>query len=189
MSRTPKCRSYLRVRVGRTKEVSMGLGLRGGTMFSAVEAFGLREGGGSLHGEAPTSAGEEKGAVTKHLTILLIEDDSDIRGALKELLETEGYGIVATENGRSALERLCSGARPDLIILDLRMPVMDGWEFRTLQKADPTLADIPIIALSADGSPKAAAIDAHAYLRKPVSADALLAAIDGVFGEIDRKRL
>ena len=53
------------------------------------------------------------------------------------------------------------------------MPVMDGWQFRAEQKSDPALAGIPVLALSADGSAKAAAIDAKAYLRKPLSTDAL----------------
>lgn len=75
--------------------------------------------------------------------------------------------VATSDNGRAALDRLRHRAA-DLIILDLRMPVMDGWQFRTIQRADPELAEIPVIAVSADESPQAEAIDADHYLRKPV---------------------
>ncbi|HVV49912.1 MAG TPA: response regulator [Polyangia bacterium] len=121
--------------------------------------------------------------------ILLVEDDRSIRTALQGILEDEGYGVTTAENGRQALERLRSGASPALIVLDLRMPVMDGWEFRAAQKSDPTLARIPVLAVSADGSAKAAAIDAEAYLRKPLSTDALLNAIGRILGDAERQEL
>ena len=66
---------------------------------------------------------------------------------------------------------------------------MDGWEFRAVQKSDPALARIPVLAVSADGSAKAAAIDAQAYLRKPLNTDALLNAIGRILGEADRQSL
>jgi signal transduction histidine kinase len=104
-------------------------------------------------------------------------------------LEEEGYAVTTAENGRRALDRLHSGGPPDLIVLDLRMPIMDGWQFRAAQKADPALADIPVLAISADGSAKAAAIDAAAYLRKPLSTGSMLNAIRRILGEAERKRL
>ena len=112
-----------------------------------------------------------------------------IRTALQGILEDEGYAVTTAENGRQALERLRSTTAPDLIVLDLRMPVMDGWEFRAAQKSDPALARIPVLAVSADGSAKAAAIDAEAYLRKPLSTDALLNAISRILGEAERRQL
>jgi signal transduction histidine kinase len=121
--------------------------------------------------------------------ILLVEDDRSIRNALQGILEDEGYAVTTAENGRQALERLRASAAPNLIVLDLRMPVMDGWEFRAAQKSDPGLARIPVLAVSADGSAKAAAIDAQAYLRKPLSTDALLNAIGRILGEAERQRL
>jgi signal transduction histidine kinase len=127
------------------------------------------------------------GAAREH--ILLVEDDRSIRVVLQGILEDEGYRVTVAENGRRALERLRSSAVPDLIVLDLRMPVMDGWEFRAAQKSDPTLARIPVLAVSADGSAKAAAIDAQAYLRKPLNTDALLNAIGRILGEADRQDL
>jgi signal transduction histidine kinase len=121
--------------------------------------------------------------------IFLVEDDRSIRNAMQGILEDEGYAVTAVENGRQALERLRSNVAPDLIVLDLRMPVMDGWEFRAAQKSDPALARIPVLAVSADGSAKAAAIDAQAYLRKPLHRDALLNAIARILGEADRENL
>ena len=127
------------------------------------------------------------GAAREH--ILLVEDDRSIRVAMQGVLEDEGYVVTVAENGRRALERLRSSLVPDLIVLDLRMPVMDGWEFRAAQKSDPALAQIPVLAVSADGSAKAAAIDAQAYLRKPLNTDALLNAIGRILGEADRQTL
>jgi two-component system cell cycle sensor histidine kinase/response regulator CckA len=121
--------------------------------------------------------------------ILLVEDDRSIRAALQGILEDEGYAVTTAENGRQALERLRSAAAPALIVLDLRMPVMDGWEFRAAQKSDPALARIPVLAVSADGSAKAAAIDAEAYLRKPLSTEALLNTIGRILGEAERRQL
>ena len=131
--------------------------------------------------------GRGPGEAPEH--ILLVEDDRSIRVALQGILEDEGYAVTAADNGRQALERLRSSAAPDLIVLDLRMPVMDGWEFRAAQKDDPKLARIPVLAISADGSAKAAAIDAQAYLRKPLNMDALLNAIGRILGEADRQNL
>ncbi len=136
---------------------------------------------GAGHGARPLTGARDE--------ILLVEDDRSIRTALQGILEDEGYGVTTAENGRQALERLRSGASPALIGLDLRMPVLDGWEFRAAQKSDPTLARIPVLAVSADGSAKAAAIDAEAYLRKPLSTDALLNAIGRILGDAERQEL
>jgi two-component system cell cycle sensor histidine kinase/response regulator CckA len=121
--------------------------------------------------------------------ILLVEDDHAIRDALQGILEDEGYAVVTAENGHEALQRLHTHPAPDLIVLDLRMPVMDGWQFRAAQKGDPALAGIPVLAISADGGAKAAAIDAQAYLRKPLTTDALLSAISRIFAEAEHQRL
>jgi len=91
-----------------------------------------------------------------------------IREALTELLRDEGATVTPAVNGREALRELRSTRTPDLILLDLMMPVMDGWEFRVEQRADPALTHIPIIAMSADMSAKARAIAADAYMRKPL---------------------
>ncbi|HEX4446364.1 MAG TPA: response regulator [Polyangiaceae bacterium] len=122
-------------------------------------------------------------------SLLVIEDDSDIREALDGLLSMEGFRVTGCSNGREALEWLRISPKPDLILLDLMMPVMDGWQFRVAQKDDPELATIPVLALSADSTAKAAAIDAEAYLKKPVDYDTLIATIDRLLVESEHREL
>src|SRR5438067_1769607 len=81
--------------------------------------------------------------------VLIIEDDADLRDMMAQLLSLEGFQSVAVSNGREALDYLGQGVLPDVILLDLMMPVMDGWEFRRKQQADRALADIPVVVLSA----------------------------------------
>jgi signal transduction histidine kinase len=121
--------------------------------------------------------------------ILLVEDDPDIRVSLHSILTDEGFEVEGCTNGREALERLGGMPLPDLIILDLMMPVMDGWQFRIQQKNDPALAQIPVIAISADASSKAAAIDAAAYLNKPFDHAKLMSAVDRVLIAFERRKL
>jgi signal transduction histidine kinase len=139
---------------------------------------------------APTRQGSSTlSDSTPPRSVLVVEDDADIRDTLSGLLSGEGYDVRTCANGLEALERLRHGDHPDLIVLDLMMPVMDGWQFRVHQKKDPHLASIPVLAISADGTPKAAAIDADVYLRKPVDCDTLLAAIERMLSELERRRL
>ena len=80
--------------------------------------------------------------------ILLVDDDSDLREALAELLVDEGFQVTQAANGQDALESL-EEEKADLIVLDYMMPVMSGPEFREQQRARPALADIPVVLLSA----------------------------------------
>jgi signal transduction histidine kinase len=121
--------------------------------------------------------------------VLVVEDDEDSRAMMRPLLEREGYEVSFAENGREALWQLFNGDLPDIIVLDLRMPVMDGWEFRALQKKDPKLSLIPVLAVSADSGAKAASISADAYLRKPLDAPELLGTIERVLIESERHKL
>jgi signal transduction histidine kinase len=121
--------------------------------------------------------------------ILVVEDDPEILGALSGLLEEEGYDVQSVADARDALDRLRSGPAPEVIILDLMMPGMDGWEFRTIQRADPTLASIPVVAISADTSSKAAAIDATSFLRKPFRFADLLSTVEKIIDERERRRI
>jgi signal transduction histidine kinase len=119
----------------------------------------------------------------------VVEDDAILRETIPLLLEQQGYDVSVARNGCEALAVLRSYDRlPDVILLDLRMPVMDGWEFRTLQKNDPKLSAIPVIALSADGSPQAASISVDAYLRKPIGTVELLTHIENVL-QASRRRV
>ena len=110
--------------------------------------------------------------------VLVVDDDPDILEALSEILEAEGYDVQRARNGREALQRLEQGL-PDLVLLDLMMPVMDGWEFA--RSLDPG-ARPPIIVLSADRnvSVKAKEIGALGWLAKPFELTELLAAVRSV---------
>jgi len=113
--------------------------------------------------------------------VLVVEDDADILRAIVQVLQDEGTTVRAAENGRVALTMLREpGATlPCVILLDLMMPVMDGWAFRAEQLRDPALADIPVIVLTADGHAveKATLMNGANALRKPVELETLLAAV------------
>ncbi len=112
-------------------------------------------------------------------SILIVEDDANIRDALATILEMEGYTVSGAANGQEALNYLRQTQPPRLILLDLMMPVMDGWQFRHEQRQDPKLAAIPIVVVSAAGAvqQQAAALGANGYLQKPVEVDELLTAV------------
>ncbi|MFI5298122.1 MAG: sensor histidine kinase [Polyangiales bacterium] len=118
--------------------------------------------------------------------ILLVEDDDELREALTEALVDSGQEVESVGDGRAALRSMRSSP-PDVVVLDLMMPVMDGWQFRVEQKRDPALADTPVIAMSASHSPTAAAMDADIYVRKPVDAATLLGAIEDALLSRERK--
>jgi CheY-like chemotaxis protein len=122
------------------------------------------------------------------LRLLVVEDDETILASLCDLLREEGATLTTASNGRDALASLRASEPPDLILLDLMMPVMDGWEFRIAQRADRALAGIPIIALSADASAKARAIAADAYLRKPIDPGGLVGTIRSIVDSRAEKR-
>jgi CheY-like chemotaxis protein len=113
-------------------------------------------------------------------TILLVEDDFDVREALAETLREEGYDVDCACDGEEALQYLRRGARPGLILLDLMMPKMSGSEFRMVQKVDPTLRDLPVVLLSADSrmEDKARALEADGAIRKPIDLPELLGTIE-----------
>jgi CheY-like chemotaxis protein len=106
--------------------------------------------------------------------VLLVEDDIVTREAVTLLLSGDGYMVAAAGNGAEALERLRHFERPDVIILDLRMPVMDGWAFRQRLQEEPALASIPVVVFTAlpDADPRGAVC-----LQKPVEAEQLLGAV------------
>jgi len=106
--------------------------------------------------------------------ILVVDDDADIRDALEQVLLSAGNRVSTAKNGKDALD-LIQTIRPDVILLDLMMPVMDGFRFREAQKQDRTLADIPVVIISAVAAQNAAALgDVAACLAKPFSIDVLL---------------
>ena len=103
--------------------------------------------------------------------VLVVDDDAEIRETLVEVLEESGYHALAASNGRQALDALQSGTRPELILLDMMMPVMDGAEFRAEQRQRPDLAGIPVVLISAhdDLPARARELAASAALQKPIS--------------------
>jgi CheY-like chemotaxis protein len=108
--------------------------------------------------------------------VLVVDDDATVRELLVEVLQFSGLDVCTAANGRDALARLrCGELLPDAILLDLDMPVMNGWQFRREQLLDPALADIPVLVASAS-DPGAILADGH--LRKPYGLDELLGALD-----------
>jgi CheY-like chemotaxis protein len=111
--------------------------------------------------------------------ILLVEDENDIRTEIAELLRDEGFEVVEAADGSEALDKLRRGFRPCLILLDLMLPHVDGWEFRDQQMKDPLLANIPVVVLSGvrhlTDETRNLAVDA--FLAKPFDAEQLLAVV------------
>ena len=111
-------------------------------------------------------------------TILVVDDDQDIRDTLTELLQEEGYSVLRASHGVEALSALRDQPSPSLILLDLMMPVMDGWQFRAEQRKDPALAKIPVVVISATGKDeKVSALGAVQFLKKPIRLEQLLEAV------------
>jgi CheY-like chemotaxis protein len=108
--------------------------------------------------------------------VLIVDDDDAGREAMRALLETVGHPTVTAEGTDAALDRLRAGLRPCLILLDLMMPVKDGFQFRREQLADPDLAQIPVVIYSAYHNTHYAALElgVAGYFRKPVDIDTLL---------------
>ena len=111
--------------------------------------------------------------------VLVVDDDPDILDALSEILEVEGYEVQRARNGREALQRI-EQDMPDLVLLDLMMPVMDGWEFMKHQRRDWHLCTIPTIVVSGVPShdPRCLEMPVVRLLPKPYTGDQLMAAID-----------
>lgn len=83
--------------------------------------------------------------------VLIVEDDEDIRADLTAILRVKGFSVSEASNGKEALALLHKGARPCLIVLDLMMPMMNGWELRAAMLADAALAAMPVVVVSGKG--------------------------------------
>ena len=110
--------------------------------------------------------------------VLVVDDDPDICDVVQEILESFGYRVETARNGIEALKKLRSGGAPCLILLDLMMPGMNGFEFRNEQLCDPALASIPVVVISGAGevAAKAATMGVEG-LAKPINLDVLLAEV------------
>lgn len=108
--------------------------------------------------------------------VLVVEDDPDAREALAQILLGSGYDVATADNGRAALTYLQESPPPCLIVLDLMMPVMDGWQFRAEQVRDASLAAIPVLVITAipRAEQRAAVLSIDDYLTKPVDIERFL---------------
>lgn len=106
--------------------------------------------------------------------ILVIEDDPSIREALKITLEVEGYEVTLASNGKEGLELVKKMPRPCLILLDLMMPIMNGFEFLNFREKDVFIAPIPVVIVSAFSDQKNKMENTQGFIKKPVRLDHLL---------------
>jgi CheY-like chemotaxis protein len=109
--------------------------------------------------------------------VLVIDDEPDIRDGIAEILSAAGYEVLTASDGLEALEKAHGRLAVALILLDLVMPRMNGWQFRAAQKLDPAIARVPVIVVSAT---PISGMDADRVIEKPFEVEALLAAVRGV---------
>jgi two-component system chemotaxis response regulator CheY len=114
--------------------------------------------------------------------VLIVEDDEDLREMMAQILALEGFDTATATNGREALEYLKRDDAPQLILLDLMMPVMDGWEFQRERSRDPVLAGVPVVVLSALDETRAVGAASHEFLKKPLDFDRLLQLVKAYCG-------
>jgi DNA-binding response OmpR family regulator len=126
--------------------------------------------------DGPEHAGVPKPVVEKAGLILLVEDDFVLRSSLSELLSFEGFRVESCADGREAFRRLHAPPRPNLILLDIMLPYLDGFELRALQRKSPPVANIPVVVISAhDLDPQSVSeLGLPPPLRKPLDIDELL---------------
>ena len=106
-------------------------------------------------------------------SVLVVDDDDAIREVIAEVLRDEGYEVSSAGNGEQALDELRKGKRPDLVLLDLMMPVMSGWELLELLQSSADLSKIPVVVVSAMTAPGVCE-----HLAKPIDLECLLATVD-----------
>ena len=159
-----------------------GLSIKAFTSYAAAVAW-LDEGADGKPYSSDGASAPEIGppldrSTDMRSTVLVVDDDADCRTMLEHTLTFEGFRVVCACNGREALT-LAHEQRPGVILLDLMMPVMSGYEFRRNQQSDPSLADIPIVCISGTYNAEARArdIDAAACFTKPLQLDALVGTI------------
>lgn len=112
--------------------------------------------------------------------LLVVDDDAELCESLADALTDAGYDPVTAGNGARALSLTHEGRRPQLILLDLMMPDMNGWEFRELQLHDESVKDIPVVVMTASRDLRRHPVDADAFLFKPFTLDDLLAQVQRV---------
>lgn len=120
------------------------------------------------------------------MRVLVVDDDPDIRETLREVLDLEGVTVTTAADGRDAMEALRAGLGPSLIVLDLMMPIMSGWDVLAALRADRALAEIPVAVISAGG--RTPPPGATYFLKKPIDLDDLLDLVQGPHPHPARRR-
>jgi CheY-like chemotaxis protein len=134
---------------------------------------------GSRTEPAPSGAsGAEVSAGPRRHSILIVDDDDAIREALEDVLSDEGYHVVGMSDGQQALTYLQAQARPSAMLVDLWMPVMDGWKFLDAVLDDPRFSRIPLIVLTAARDQRARELRVSEVLTKPVQLQQVLATLE-----------
>jgi CheY-like chemotaxis protein len=117
------------------------------------------------------------------IAVLVVEDNDELRSEIADLLTQDGYRVLLAADGLMALDLLRREPAVDVVLLDLWMPVMDGWSFRATQRQEPGIKEVPVVVLTADDSAPARSIDADAFLRKPFEADGLSSTVRRIVSE------
>src|SRR5687767_10862391 len=125
---------------------------------------------------SPRSTPSDRQAANQCL-VAIVEDDSEFRNMLRELLEEEQYRVVAVSNGAEALETLRGDDIPNVILLDVSMPVMDGFDFLRLRNDDPELSAVPVVLVTNAKPHERPTIGVNDVVRKPIDIDEILFAI------------
>jgi CheY-like chemotaxis protein len=117
------------------------------------------------------------GSAASQCLIAIVEDDGEFRNMLRELLEEQEYRVVAVSNGAEALEMLRGDVLPNVILLDVSMPVMDGFDFLRFRNDDPRLAAVPVVLVTNAKPHERPTIGVNDVVRKPIDIDEILFAI------------
>ncbi len=146
--------------------------------LTAVDAWVEARGADDTQGATTVARPPTRASRKPERLVFVVDDDRLVRESVSDFLEDNGYGVVLAADGGQALELLAtSDRRPDLIVLDLAMPNVDGPTFREQQARIPDLASIPVIVVTGLAEPK---FESAAFLRKPLKLPALLATIEKV---------
>jgi CheY-like chemotaxis protein len=116
-------------------------------------------------------------------SILVIDDEPDIRLLLADILKMLGYSVRVAANGKEALDNIRTLGVPSMIVLDLMMPIMDGYEFWAEQHRDPTMADVPVIVITAGPGVQRADVKPFGVIGKPIKLPQLFSLIGKAIGE------
>lgn len=112
-------------------------------------------------------------------SVLVVDDDLEIREALRDVLEDAGHSVALAANGTLALEYLETHENPRVILLDMMMPGLDGWGFRAKQLSEPAIAKVPVVVMSASAYvAKSGGFEADGYIQKPFKLEQLLEVLD-----------